>query len=156
MTTSYPVHCSNCDYSFGPQNDSMDPKAPCPQCGEIKKTVKINLGYDEYNLSENIKENLRILKGPVNKSLKKHFVQEIKTGDDFFHKEQKWVQKERVIDRENDHYLEKIIDPETGEIIHHISGSLREHQDHGSAKSKKQNTEQGGADPSSPPASGND
>ena len=43
---------------------------------------------------------------------------------------------ERHIDRDNDHYHEKVTDPETGEIIHESDEPLSEHQGHGSAKTK--------------------
>lgn len=48
----------------------------------------------------------------------------------------KWMDKLRIIDRENDLYLEKITDPDTKKIIHHTNEKLTEHTNHGSAKKK--------------------
>jgi hypothetical protein len=45
--------------------------------------------------------------------------------------------KERVIDREEDFYFERITDLETGEVIHHCEEPLSSHQGHGGAKAKK-------------------
>lgn len=46
----------------------------------------------------------------------------------------KWMNKLRIIDRDNDLYVEKITDPETNEIIHHTNEKLSGHTNHGSAK----------------------
>jgi hypothetical protein len=43
---------------------------------------------------------------------------------------------DRVIDRDNDYYLERIVDPETGEVIRECEEKLSEHQGRGSAKPK--------------------
>ena len=44
------------------------------------------------------------------------------------------VDKERIIDRRNDWYMERVIDCETGEIIHDCDEPLSDHQGHGSAR----------------------
>jgi len=44
------------------------------------------------------------------------------------------MDKERVIDRDNDVYKEKVVDPKTGETIHHCEEKLSEHYGHGSDK----------------------
>jgi hypothetical protein len=46
----------------------------------------------------------------------------------------KYSDKMQIIDRENDHYFEKVVNKETGEIIHLCDETLKEHVDHGSAK----------------------
>lgn len=61
-------------------------------------------------------------------------VSEIRAGDDLCAKEGKWMNKNRTIDRKNDRYLETIIDPGTGEVVHHCDEKLTDHQSHGSAK----------------------
>jgi hypothetical protein len=48
-----------------------------------------------------------------------------------------YVHRQRVIDRDNDRYFEKITDYDTGEIIHYCEEPLSQHINHGSAKSKK-------------------
>ena len=68
----------------------------------------------------------------VSKWIAKYF-----SGYDFFRRERKWVRKEQVINRREDHYREVVTDPETGEVIHHCDEPLSEHQGHGSDKSKK-------------------
>lgn len=55
---------------------------------------------------------------------------------DYSYSREKHVHKQRVIDRDNDHYFEKVTDYETGEVIHHCEEPLSQHQGHGDAKRK--------------------
>lgn len=59
------------------------------------------------------------------------------SGDDLRKSDGKWMQKERVLDKDNDYYKEVVVDPETGEEIHHNEEPLSEHFGHGSVKFKK-------------------
>ena len=61
-------------------------------------------------------------------------------GDAFFRKEQKWVNKVRLINREANRYQEKVTDPTTGKIIHECDEPLDQHIGHGSAKPKHRAT----------------
>lgn len=60
-----------------------------------------------------------------------------KSGDDLQRENGKWMKKERIIDRENDHYREVVTDPETGKVIQHCDEPLSQHRGHGSAKKKR-------------------
>jgi len=62
---------------------------------------------------------------------------EISTGSDLHKRENKLVHKERVIDQKHDLYCEKVVDHETGEIIHEKEEPLSNHICHGSVKSKQ-------------------
>jgi hypothetical protein len=55
---------------------------------------------------------------------------------DYSYSRGKLVHLQRLIDRDNDQYLEKITDYETGEVIHHCDEPLSRHQGHGDAKRK--------------------
>jgi hypothetical protein len=46
------------------------------------------------------------------------------------------VQKIRIFNRREDAYHERVVDPETGKVIHECSEPLSEHKGHGSAKPK--------------------
>lgn len=50
----------------------------------------------------------------------------------------KLVNRQRLIDRQNDKYIEIVIDEDTAQVLHYCNERLSEHRDHGSAKSKKQ------------------
>jgi hypothetical protein len=49
------------------------------------------------------------------------------------------LQQERVIDRKNNVYHEKVIDPVSGTVIHECDEPLTDHFGHGSAKEKNNN-----------------
>ena len=59
---------------------------------------------------------------------------ESKAGDDLFRDTGEWLSLQRVIDRENDLYKERISNPQTGEVIRYREEPLSQHQGHGSAK----------------------
>lgn len=48
----------------------------------------------------------------------------------------KHVHRQRVIDRDNDYYSEKITEYENGNVIHQCDEPLSQHQGHGNAKRK--------------------
>lgn len=56
------------------------------------------------------------------------------TGADWSHRLQRFVRKDRILDRDNDRYVEKVVDPETGEVLRDVEQPLSEHQGRGSAK----------------------
>ena len=66
---------------------------------------------------------------------KKPYVEDLSMPD-YSRSRGKHVHRLRVIDRDNNHYFEKITDYETGEIIHHCEEPLTQHQGHGEAKRK--------------------
>ncbi len=68
-------------------------------------------------------------------SQKKPYVEDLSIPD-YSYSRGKPVHRQRVIDRDNDHYFEKITDYETGEVIHHCEEPLSQHQGHGNAKRK--------------------
>jgi hypothetical protein len=61
---------------------------------------------------------------------------EAKFGADLHRATGRWMERELVIDRENDRYGERVIDPETGEIVYLCEEPLSQHQGHGTAKKK--------------------
>ena len=65
---------------------------------------------------------------------KKRPVVEGFAGDDFHRQSGRWCKKKRVIDRQNDRYLEEVVDPDTGAVVHYCDEPLSRHQGHGDAK----------------------
>lgn len=115
--------CKNCFYKY--KNEG---KPPCPHCGEK------NVLYVE-NLSIKIKVHqgyrLKHKRPGIRRPLMEAFLEEEKSI-----KLNKMVTREMIIDRENNHYIEKVVDPDTGEVIHSCDELLTEHFGHGSAKIK--------------------
>lgn len=44
------------------------------------------------------------------------------------------MRKVRILDRDNNRYVEKVVDPETGEVLRDVEEPLSEHQERGWAK----------------------
>jgi hypothetical protein len=59
---------------------------------------------------------------------------EIESRDDLHRKSGIWMKLERLIDRANDWYHERVRDPLTGQTVHECAEPLSEHQGHGAAK----------------------
>jgi hypothetical protein len=123
------VSCGECGQLFtGVILDEEGRRAPCPNCRSTKLVIdasiieKVRLG-----VKLGIKLKKYGIKKPVFESI---------SGDDFHRNSQRWSTLSRTIDRQNDLYLEKIVDSETGEIIHYCSEPLSKHFGHGSAKLK--------------------
>jgi hypothetical protein len=55
-------------------------------------------------------------------------------GDEQRQIDGKWLKKRRHIGKDRDEYFEKVVNPETGEIIRECQEPLHQHRDHGSAK----------------------
>lgn len=57
-----------------------------------------------------------------------------------FNVEGNLMHKERIIDRKNNVYRERVVNTDTDEVVRDIEEPLSEHINHGSAKHKKQTT----------------
>lgn len=66
-------------------------------------------------------------------SQKKPFLEGVR-GDDLHRDSGLWMRLQRTIDRDNDWYEEKVVNPETGEVVHQCAEPLSAHRGHGSAK----------------------
>ncbi len=64
------------------------------------------------------------------------------SGADWSHRLQRFIRKQRTLDRDNDRYAEKVVDPETGEVLRDVEEPLSEHQGRGSAKARPFDEEQ--------------
>jgi hypothetical protein len=47
------------------------------------------------------------------------------------------MEKERILDRENNCYKEQVVDTDTGEVVRYVDGPLSDHIGHGTEKHKK-------------------
>lgn len=125
--------CSDCGESLDPAVHGVGEKLPCPNCGSLKKTIGLSIVEDA---GISIKEALRGKVKDVTKPAKSKLRQDFFIGDDLHRSSGKWNKKERYINKDEDTYKEVVIDPTTGEIIHHCEEPLSQHQGHGDAKPK--------------------
>jgi hypothetical protein len=75
----------------------------------------------------------------VREGKKKRHEFESVVGDEFNSKGQ-MVKKERIIDRKNNLYSERVINEDTGEVVRLVNEPLSEHKGCGSAKHKNKKT----------------
>lgn len=100
----------------------------CPICGSQDI---INQLFASDTLAVDFYESVR---GKVKYAGEKRPAKEFLQGDDFSVRLQKYVDKIRIIDRKEDKYYERVVDKESGEVIHECSGALTDHIGHGYAK----------------------
>lgn len=118
--------CSQCGYEFPP-----DPvRVPCPQCGSTARDLSVSI-------HENVKARDGLgfkIKGPNKTGRSKTRVE----GFTRYVPSQKapLVKHERLIDRGDDKYFERVEDADTGELFHHNEEPLSSHIEHGTAKKK--------------------
>jgi len=62
-------------------------------------------------------------------------VEEI-TGQSWSYDKGDWVELYRLIDKDNDRYIKRVVDEDTGEVIYECDEPLSDHQGRGSAKER--------------------
>lgn len=127
--TGETTECADCGAPIATEAGQMDMRRPCDVGGGTRRAHSVSImeplvAKDGYGLKA---------KRP---SQKKPYVEDMSMPE-YSRSRGKHVHKERVIDRDNDQYLEKITDYETGEVVHHCEEPLSQHQGHGDAKPKK-------------------
>lgn len=103
---------------------------PCPACGTNAPLVSLSV-HDVARVD--VAESTRIVGRHGEVGQVKPYL-ERRDGADWSHALQRFVRKVRILDRDNDLYVEKVVDPETGEVLRDVEEPLSEHQGRGSAK----------------------
>lgn len=127
------VLCSDCNAQLPVEFGQEVAGKSCPFCGSKKLRLQLHF-RDALELSvySNMNAKVKDPRLPSKKNPRLH----IFSGDDLRKSDGKWMKKDRIIDREKNRYIEKVVDPETGEVVHHCDEPLTEHYGHGSAKPK--------------------
>ena len=133
MTDSEELTCADCDTLLvsGPGAGAAFP-TPCPACGS--RNQKLQLAFHD-DASAKI-HDLMDLKAkddsyPSKSKLRQHIIQ----GSELRKSVGDYVEKERVIDKDNNIYREYITDKD-GNVIRSVEESLKDHFGRGSAKFK--------------------
>ena len=127
------INCTDCGAKLPDGWVSSADRGPCPECGSQFKTIHLNI-VERIGLQ--IRDWITGKMKDNNFNSKKNPRYEFFEGSDLRKSDGKWMNKSRVIEKNNDKYMEKIVDPETGEVIHLCEEPLSEHFGHGSAKPK--------------------
>lgn len=126
------VACGNCGQSLDEPSD-LDPAArnPCVGCGSTSRTFAKHLSG-----SIQIHSSLTAKGKHAGATGRRKWFVETFSGADWSHRLQRFVRKQRTLDRDNDRYAEKVVDSESGEVLRDVEEPLREHRGHGSARAK--------------------
>lgn len=121
------IICSDCGYKFQADFNNIDIDICCPNCKS--KNIKLSINLED-KINTDFHENIKIV---AKKNGKKKPFKESVEGEELFKQKGVWVNKKRVIDRENNSYLEVVKD-NAGNEIHYCNEKLSDHFGHGSAK----------------------
>lgn len=122
------IICKKCKQSIADDTHAVE---QCPFCGADELEVILTLS-DKIEFHENVRGKANKIPG------KSKSFSEFQAGEELSVSRGYWVEKTRRIDRENNLYHEKVVDPKTGEVIHECNEPLTKHFGHGSDKQRKQ------------------
>lgn len=120
--------CAECNQLLLADTPGQD-LAPCPHCGSKRRSYLFTL-TDEIAIHDGHRAKA---KSPDFRSDKKLRL-DTYSGVEPSHKYGKLVRVHRTIDRDRDWYSERVVDIQTGEILHQCEEPLSEHFGHGTAK----------------------
>ena len=127
------IECADCGAEVSARGDTPEQRMPCDKCGSTKRNYHVSI-------SESVVARDGFGVKAKRSGEKKPYIEEMAVPD-YSRSLEKVVHRERVIDRDNNRYFEKITDYESGEVIHHCEEPLSQHQGHGNAKPKKGGTD---------------
>jgi DNA-directed RNA polymerase subunit RPC12/RpoP len=124
------MKCANCSavVDHAP-SVPVEQRTQCPNCGSTARVCEVEIvatSIARTSLAGKARH------GPTGRPFYK-----FKSGADLHRDTGQWMERDMVIDRQNDRYIERVVDPETGEVLHTCEEPLRKHQGHGRAKRTK-------------------
>ena len=124
------TECADCGYVIDTTKDEGDKKYPCEKCGSTRRNYTASLFVELQACDGHEVKGKR-------PGQKKPFVEDM-SRPDYSHSKEKLVHKERLIDRDNNRYFERVTDYQTKEVIHECEEPLSDHFGHGTAKFKNE------------------
>jgi hypothetical protein len=117
------MQCSQCWQYLDESPD--EERKPCPHCGGLGR----NIGVDITD-SVTVRDQRRIKARHTGD--KRPFVESV-SGSELHKDSGEWRDIQRLLDREGDHYTERITD-DAGNVVREVDEPLSDHQGHGAAK----------------------
>lgn len=125
-----PGRCQDCGTKLAKKYLTNDgTRVPCPKCGSMRRAYSVHV-HETVKVRTSVGYELK-------RAGKNKFSVKATSGASFFRKTGDWHNLERVIDRENDKYKEKIVDEKSGEVLIDVEEPLSQHKGHGDAKHKR-------------------
>ena len=128
VTMSAAVSCRACGALIDESLDTAGAQAPCRECGSTARAFAESL-TEGVMAGDHLKRHIKRRRGGKSKPYKEEI-----DSDDLQRSTGRWLSLTRTIDRANDQYSEKVVDPRTGEVVHECEEPLSAHRGHGSAK----------------------
>ena len=107
------IECADCGAEVDGSGDKPEQRIPCDKCGSTKRIYYVSI-------SETVVARDGIGVKAKRAGEKKPFIEDLAVPD-YSRSLDKVVQRERVIDRDNDRYFEKITDYESGDNVIDLS-----------------------------------
>jgi hypothetical protein len=124
------VQCGECGRALKESpNALVENRKPCPECGSLARRIDASISV---TVETHSGLGLKHKRPGVKRALL-----EQKQGASFSTRLGRWMRRTMVVDRENNRYTEKVVDPTTGQTIHDCDEPLSDHQQRGSAKRPK-------------------
>ena len=131
MHTRSALHCLNCKLRLPDEWLADSGITPCPACESVARDIRVTLAEQLPGLPT---MGLRAQSRDPSLPSKKKLRHDQFTGTEARYATGGLVRKTRVIDKDKDLYMEKVVDLDSGEILVDKEEKLSEHQGHGSAK----------------------
>lgn len=122
------AECGNCGAHLAPATPETEAAQACPNCGSTRKNFFVSI-VETLVLRDGLGMKARRV------GQKKPFAESLSVTS-ASRSLGKLVHHERLIDRDNDLYHEKVTEYETGNVIHEKREPLSQHVGHGSAKKR--------------------
>jgi len=128
-SNSTPVKCADCLTILDEAPSiPVEQRTACQNCGSTARVLEAEIA-ETMTLRDAL--GIKIRRGAGGRPF-----YEAKSGADLYRATGRWMERHLVVDRENDRYVERVSDPETGEVVHVCEEPLSEHRGHGTAKKK--------------------
>jgi hypothetical protein len=112
-------------------DDPGEGRPPCSACGSFGRLVKV-FAHDEVTIHSDLgvkKKKLGFKSGGRSRPAQEQWSGDQQSADGV------WRDRQRVVDRENNRYIERVTDPD-GTVIRDVDEPLDQHLRHGSDKPK--------------------
>lgn len=111
------IYCANCGEE-APADRADGSRVTCPGCGSVARQRRIAM---EDTVKVTSEREIKARHGQPGE-VAPHLVH--KTGDSWSYRFAKWMQRTVRVDRENNHYVESVTDPDTGPLFTMTRGPL--------------------------------
>lgn len=126
MSNRSEVRCSDCGQRLDLADETN--REPCDRCGSLRRT------YSEH-LESTVQVRTQLRWRHKRPGFRRDLAEGV-SGAERSVRSGRWVNKRRLIDRQNNWYEELVVDEETGHVVYEAREPLSDHKDHGSAKAQ--------------------